>query len=133
LRKIKSKSKTLYILRMLILLTVIVQDIVVLLHLYAQSILDSIREALPDQESEHPQQDIYLDKTSNQKIFLGWMIFNPQYSMWLLELTYLVISCWICLSTQYWINYPSLTKRQVTAILYNNMKTLHKEEIAGHH
>ena len=37
--------------------------------------------------------------------------------LWVLELLYLIVVCWVTLSIQYWINYPGLTKRQVIQIL----------------
>lgn len=46
-------------------------------------------------------------------IFFGWMIEEPHYLFWSTELIYLLLTCWICLSCQYWINYPGLSKRQV--------------------
>ena len=54
---------------------------------------------------------------TEQSVFLGWLIFQPLYVLWALELLYLVLSCWVCLSSRYWINYPGLTKRQVLQIL----------------
>jgi len=51
------------------------------------------------------------------RIFLGWVIFEPIYMMWALELLHLLTACWVCLSVTYWINYPGLSKRQVLQIL----------------
>lgn len=52
-----------------------------------------------------------------RKIILGWVLLEPRYMLWVVELLYLLLTCWVCLSSQYWINYPGLSKLQVLQIL----------------
>ena len=123
-KKIKKRSKYLYTLRMFIFITVILQDLVSLLHLYSREIIEFFLEQDPSMDISAFQNDIYVNEEENRKIFLGWLIFKPYFTVWVLELVYLLLSCWILLSVQYWVNYEGLTKRQVLAILFNKVHRL---------
>lgn len=59
---------------------------------------------------------------AQEVILLGWLVFSPLYMLWVVEAVYAFSACWVCLSAQYWINYPGLTKREVLQIL--KLKTL---------
>lgn len=51
------------------------------------------------------------ESTGEERIILGWLILRPVYMIWTMELIYMLLTCWVCLSSTYWINYPGLSKR----------------------
>ena len=54
---------------------------------------------------------------TEEQVYLGWVIDDQVHALWAVEISYLLLTCWITLSTQYWVNYPGLSKRQVLQIL----------------
>ena len=49
---------------------------------------------------------------------LGWIIFKPIYGLWALELAYLLMTMWVCLSLMYWAHVDRMTKHEFLSILH---------------
>ena len=82
-------------------------------------------------DSTFKRQEESTQIEEEKEVFLGWLIFEPIYVMWAVEIIYFVVACWICLSTTYWCNYDGLTKKQVLQIL--KLKILNNSSMNRRH
>ena len=107
-KRMQRNSKFAYAAHVLLLLTTLLQDVFSLSKKNFKPIVTYLTEEEKQFEGDVETED---------KIFLGWVIFKPVYSLWALELLYQLAACWVCLSAAYWINYLGLSKRQVLQII----------------
>ncbi len=108
----------LYCLHVLILITVVSQDINYIFWERNVNISGGLNQNAKKEASVKDgllNTETAKQKKENSDENIGYM--PPVYMFWAVEIVYYFLACWITLSTQYWIHYPGLTKRQVLQIL----------------